>query len=298
MPRKRRAELFISLGFNKHGKTELFRELMAHLGSSNDRFEMADGVPGLVMVVFTLPGFDVVFKVIRDRFGAPKQITRDRVMNRYRLVFRHDRAGRLVDAQEYEHLSFAAHRFDPALLDQLLEACARTVVRDGDTVHIAHAYVERRVTPLDLYVQAYVGSAAEAAIIDYGRAIKDLAASGIFPGDMLLKNFGVTRHGRVVFYDYDELTTLDECTFRRLPMSDDPYDDMAAEPWFSTGPGDVFPEEFETFLGLSGRLGDVFRAHHSDIFEASAWREWQQRVAEGDRLEVFPYTREQRLAPP
>lgn len=295
MPRKRRAELFISLGFNKHGKTELFRELMVHLGSSDDRFETAAGVPGLVMVVFTLPGFDVVFKVIRDRFGAPKQITRDRVMNRYRLVFRHDRAGRLVDAQEYEHLSFAADRFDPVLLNQLLEACARTVVRDGDTVHIAHAYVERRVTPLDLYVKRYRGGAAEAAIIDYGQAIKDLAASGIFPGDMLLKNFGVTRHGRVVFYDYDELATLDDCTFRKLPMSDDPYDDMAAEPWFSVGPGDVFPEEFETFLGLSGRLGEVFRTHHSDIFEASAWREWQQRVADGDRLEVFPYTRGQRL---
>lgn len=295
MPRKRRAELFISLGFNKHGKTELFRELMEHLRSSDDRFEMAAGVPGLVMVVFTLPGFDVVFKVIRDRFGAPKQITRDRVMNRYRLVFRHDRAGRLVDAQEYEHLSFAADRFDPELLDQLLEACARTVVRDGDTIHIAHAYVERRVTPLDLYVQRYGGGAAEAAIVDYGQAIKDLAASGIFPGDMLLKNFGVTRHGRVVFYDYDELATLDDCTFRRLPMSDDPYDDMAAEPWFSVGPGDVFPEEFETFLGLSGRLREVFRTHHSDIFDAAAWREWQQLVAEGERLEVYPYTRDQRL---
>jgi isocitrate dehydrogenase kinase/phosphatase len=182
MPRKRGAELFISLGFNKHGKTELFRELMVHLRSSDDRFETAAGVPGLVMVVFTLPGFDVVFKVIRDRFGAPKQITRDRVMNRYRLVFRHDRAGRLVDAQEYEHLSFAADRFDPDLHDQLLEACARTVVRDGDTVHIAHAYVERRVTPLDLYVQRYRGGAAEAAIIDYGQAIKDLAASGSSPG--------------------------------------------------------------------------------------------------------------------
>jgi isocitrate dehydrogenase kinase/phosphatase len=295
MPRKRRAELFISLGYNKHGKTELFRELMGHLGSSQDRFEMAAGVPGLVMVVFTLPGFDVVFKVIRDRFGAPKQITRDRVMNRYRLVFRHDRAGRLVDAQEYEHLSFAADRFDPELLDQLLEACSRTVARDGDTVHIAHAYVERRVTPLDLYVHEYGGAAAEAAIVDYGQAIKDLAASGIFPGDMLLKNFGVTRHGRVVFYDYDELTTLDECTFRTIPVSDDPYDDMSAEPWFSVGPGDIFPEEFETFLGLSGRLAAVFRSHHGDVFEAAAWREWQLRVAQGDRLEVFPYTSEQRL---
>lgn len=298
MPRKRRAELFISLGFSKHGKTELFRELRNHLDSSSDRFEAAAGVPGLVMVVFTLPGFDVVFKVMRDRFGAPKQITRDRVKNRYRLVFRHDRAGRLVDAQEYEHLSFPADRFDPELLDHLVTECSRSVALDGDTVHIAHAYVERRVTPLDLYVERFGDSVAEAAILDYGQAIKDLAASGIFPGDMLLKNFGVTRHGRVVFYDYDELTTLDECTFRTIPTSDDPYDDMSADPWFSVGPGDVFPEEFATFLGLSGHLRDAFHEHHADIFEASAWRDWQRSVSDGDRLEVFPYKDEQRLVFP
>ncbi len=296
MPRKRRAELFISLGFNKHGKTELFRELMRHLESSSDRFEMAAGVQGLVMVVFTLPGFDVVFKVIRDRFGAPKQITRGRVMNRYRLVFRHDRAGRLVDAQEYEHLSFPADRFRPDLLELLLEHCARTVTIEGDTVTIAHAYVERRVTPLDVYVAEYGASAGRAAIIDYGQAIKDLAASGIFPGDMLLKNFGVTRHGRVVFYDYDELSTLDECTFRTIPVSDDPYDDMSAEPWFSVGPGDVFPEEFSTFLGLSEDLRAVFDRHHGDIFEASTWKEWQRQVAAGELMQVFPYTDDQRVA--
>ena len=295
MPRKRRAELFISLGFNKHGKTELYRELMQHLSGSSDRFELAAGVPGLVMVVFTLPGFDVVFKVIRDKFGAPKQITRDRVMNRYRLVFRHDRAGRLVDAQEYEHLTFRADRFQPDLLEVLLEHCSRTVSRTGDMVHIAHAYVERRVTPLDVYIGRHGPAAGRAAIIDYGQAIKDLAAGGIFPGDMLLKNFGVTRHGRVVFYDYDELSTLDECTFRTMPVSDDPYDELSAEPWFSVGPDDVFPEEFRTFLGLSDELRAAFERHHGEIFEAEAWREWQRRVGRGERMEVFPYTDEQRI---
>ena len=296
LPRKRRAELFTALGFSKHGKTELFRELRTHMDASPDRFEMAPGVAGLVMVVFTLPGFDVVFKVIRDRFGAPKQITRDRVMNRYRLVFRHDRAGRLVDAQEYEHLSFPADRFDPAVLATLLETCSRTVQLEGDTVNISHAYVERRVIPLDVYIDQFSkSSAVEAAIVDYGQAIRDLAASGIFPGDMLLKNFGVTRHGRVVFYDYDELTTLDECTFRRLPVSDDPLDEMSAQPWFSVGPGDIFPEEFATFLGLSPELRSVFEAHHSEVFEASAWQEWQRCGAEGDRIDIFPYTGRQRL---
>jgi isocitrate dehydrogenase kinase/phosphatase len=296
MPRKRTAELYISLGYVKHGKTELYRELRRHLGASQDLFETARGTPGLVMVVFTLHGFDVVLKVIRDRFGPPKKVTRDRVLNRYRLVFRHDRAGRLVDAQEFEHLALPRQRFDPSLLDYLLEQCSRSVNVDDDTVSIAHAYVERRVTPLDVYLKEARAPDAERAILDYGQAIKDMAASGIFPGDMLMKNFGVTRHGRVVFYDYDELQTLDEIRFRTLPETDDPTDSMASEPWFPVGPDDVFPEEFRRFLGLGGRLREVFESRHADLFDPVTWQRWQQAMAAGQRMEIFPYRSEVRLA--
>jgi isocitrate dehydrogenase kinase/phosphatase len=294
MPRKRIAELYTSIGHNKHGKTELYRQLRRHMLITGDHFSTAPGTAGLVMVVFTLPGFDVVFKVIRDRFGAPKQLTRDRVRNRYRLVFRHDRAGRLVDAQEFEHLAFDRSRFDDDLLTTLAGTCSRTVMIEDDTVTIGHAYVERRVTPLDIFIQHGEPEAVEEAIIDYGQAIKDMAASGIFPGDMLLKNFGVTRHGRVVFYDYDELTTLDECTFRELPPALD--DEVAAEPWFSVGPCDVFPEEFERFLGLSPHLRDTLLHHHGDLFQASTWRRWQDQVAAGEIIEIFPYRDDERLA--
>ena len=297
MPRKRTAELYISLGYTKHGKTELYRELRRHLAVSPDRFVFARGTPGLVMVVFTLPGFDIVVKVIRDRFGAPKTITRDRVLNRYRLVFRHDRAGRLVDAQEFEHLSLPRDRFDPELLEYLSTECARTVTVDVDTVTISHAYLERRVTPLDVYLREARTEDAERAIDDYGQAIKDMAASGIFPGDMLLKNFGVTRHGRVVFYDYDELQTLAECRFRRLPEPADPMEAMSAEPWFSVGPEDIFPEEFRRFLGLSGRLREIFEDKHADLFDPVTWQEWQRRVATGERMEIFAYRDDVRLVP-
>lgn len=295
MPRKRTAELYISLGYTKHGKTELYRELRRHLSVSPDRFVATRGTPGLVMVVFTLPGFDVVLKIIRDRFGAPKTVTRDRVLNRYRLVFRHDRAGRMVDAQEFEYLTLPRDRFDPDLLAYLTEHCSRTVDVGGDTVTIRHAYVERRVTPLDVYLKEARLSDAERAIDDYGQAIKDMAASGIFPGDMLMKNFGVTRHGRVVFYDYDELQTLEECNFRSLPDTDDAADAMSAQPWFPVGPDDVFPEEFRNFLGLQGRLREVFEAKHADIFEAATWQRWQKMRADGQRIEIFAYRDDARL---
>jgi isocitrate dehydrogenase kinase/phosphatase len=289
MPRKRRAELYISLGHNKHGKTELYRELRRHMTLSGEKFQTARGTQGLVMMVFTLPGFDVVLKVIRDRFGEPKKLTRDHVLSRYKLVFRHDRAGRLVDAQEYDHLEFPRSRFDESLLETLASECGRSVEVTDTTVGIAHAYVERRVTPLDVFLAEAQLEAAEAAVIDYGSAIKELAASGIFPGDMLLKNFGVTRHGRVVFYDYDELTTLDECNFRTLPVASSYDDEMSAEPWFAVGPDDVFPQEFATFLGIQGELRRTFMDRHADIFDPATWRSWQARVGRGELIEIIPY---------
>lgn len=289
MPRKRLAELYISLGHNKHGKTALYRELRGHLASSGDRFLLARGTRGLVMVVFTLPGFDVVFKVIKDRFPPQKTITRAHVKDRYRFVFHHDRAGRLVDAQEFSYLALPADRFEEEVVAALSDECGRSVSIEGDTLTISHCYVERRVIPLDIYLRDADPTLAREVIVDYGNAIRELAASGIFPGDLLLKNFGVTRHGRVVFYDYDELTSLADCHFRRMP------EDHDGEPWFGVGPGDVFPEEFATFLGVQGDVRDEFVGRHGDLFEAEWWTSVQGRVAGGELIEIYPYEERARL---
>jgi isocitrate dehydrogenase kinase/phosphatase len=175
------------------------------------------------------------------------------------------------------------------------EEAGRTVVVGEDQVVVRHSYFERRVIPLDIYLREADLDLARSAIIDYGAGIKELAASGIFPGDLLLKNFGVTRHGRVVFYDYDELTTIDRCVFRHLPDTDNPEDEMAAEPWFAVGADDVFPEEFVRFLGVEGELRDAFLQHHSDLFTADWWQQVQKRVAAGEMIDVFPYQPQQRL---
>jgi len=294
MPRKRPAEIYISLGHNKHGKTALYRELRRHLLTTPDRFTLARGARGLVMVVFTLPGFDVVFKVIKDRFPPQKSTTRSQVKEKYRYVFNHDRAGRLVDAQEFAYLALPKERFEPEVLDVLTRECERSVEVGEETVTIRHCYVERRVIPLDLFVREADETLAREAIVDYGSAIRDLAASGIFPGDLLLKNFGVTRHGRVVFYDYDEISPLDDVKFR--PMPEQPGELPAAEPWFAIGPNDVFPSEFSTFLGVQGEIRHAFTAYHADLFDHRWWRSMQERVERGELIEVFPYERRARLA--
>lgn len=295
MPRKRIAELYIAIGQNKHGKTELYRDLLRHLNSTDERFEHVPGISGLVMVVFGMPGYDDVFKVIRDRFPPPKRTSRSKIMEKYQLVSQHDRAGRLIDAQNFQHLSFDRNRFDPALLDELLTDASRTVRVEGDTVIMSHLYVERRVIPLDLYAREAIPGAAASAIVDYGQAIKDLACTNIFPGDLLTKNFGVTRHGRVVFYDYDELTPLTEVVFREIPEPRHEDEALAETPWFSVGDRDVFPEEHERFLGLTEELRDQFRARHGDLFEVEPWKAIQKRIAAGELIEIFPYDDAARL---
>jgi isocitrate dehydrogenase kinase/phosphatase len=295
MPRKRVAEIYIAIGQNKHGKTELYRDLLRHLRSTEEKFEPAPGTKGLVMIVFTMPGYDDVFKVIRDTFPPPKRATRRSVMGKYRMVFQHDRAGRLMDAQDFQHLEFHRSRFSDAVLDELLSTAAGTVRLEGDSVVMSHVYVERRVVPLDLYVREAARPAAADAVVDFGQAIKDLASTNIFPGDLLPKNFGVTRHGRVVFYDYDELSPLTEVNFRALPLPRDEADALATDPWFPVGDHDVFPEEHESFLGLTPELRQVFLAHHADLFSVEAWRAIQQRIRSGELIEVFPYRQDARL---
>jgi isocitrate dehydrogenase kinase/phosphatase len=265
-------ELYTVLGRAKQGKTERYFALRRHLDVSFDTFVHAPGQRGLVMIVFTLPSHDLVFKVIRDRFGAPKNSTRSEVMERYQLVFHHDRAGRLVDAQEFNRLRLPRARFMPGLLDELLTQAEQSCRPDGDDLIIEHCYIERRLRPLDLYLREADPSDAEAALIDYGQALRDLAAADVFPGDLLLKNFGVTRHGRVIFYDYDELCALSDCVFRDLPVPRTDEEETSAEPWFYVGPSDVFPEEWLTFLSIPQDLRELFLQHHGELLTAAWWR--------------------------
>jgi isocitrate dehydrogenase kinase/phosphatase len=248
------------------------------------------------MLVFTLPSYDVVFKLIKDRFDFPKESNRAEVMRRYRLVFEHDRAGRLIEAHEFEHLRIARDRFEPALLEELQRDAAETVRLEGDDVVIAHAYVERRIRPLNLFLAEAGTEAVVAAAHDYGQAIKDLAASNIFPGDIFTKNFGVTRHGRVVFYDYDELCFVTDCNFRDLPQATTHEEEMSSEPWYSVRANDIFPEEFPNFLSLPGPSRAALLERHGDLFEASFWREVQRKLREGEIPPVLPYDHERQLS--
>ena len=295
MPLKRVDELYTAIGFNKHGKTELYRSLMAELERPEARFAFAEGDEGMVMAVFTLPSWSVIFKIIKDTFGAPKNTTRQAVMEKYHFVFVRDRVGRLADAQEFEHLEFPRRCFPDELLEYLISVAGATVRVEDDRVIVRQLYTERRVTPLNLFLRDADEAAACEVVIDYGNAIKDLAAADIFTGDMLLKNFGVTRNGRVICYDYDELCLLSECRFRRLPEPTSLEEELAAEPWFHVGEMDVFPEEFRAFLVPPGPVRDVFLTAHGDLLEVGFWQGVQQRLTAGEVVDVYPYRRSARL---
>jgi isocitrate dehydrogenase kinase/phosphatase len=275
MPGKPVDELYTILGRAKQGKTERYHALRRHLAQSFDVFVHAPGQRGLVMIVFTLPSHDLVFKVIRDRFGPPKNTTRAEVMDRYKWVFEHDRVGRLVDAQEYRQLRLPRARFMPALLQELLSEAGSVCRLDGDDLIVGHCYIERRLRPLDLFLREADSAAAERALLDYGDALRELAGIDVFPGDLLLKNFGVTSEGKVVFYDYDEVTSMRDCNFRELPVASSEEEEFSAEPWFFVGPADVFPEQWLPFLGIPGELLDSFNDRHGELLTPQWWRSVQ-----------------------
>ena len=291
LPGKHIAELYTSIGFYKHGKSEFYRALINHLATTDDRFIMAPGVRGMVMTVFTLPGFNTVFKLIKDKFSPSKNVNRATVIEKYRLVKSVDRVGRMADTQEFADFRFPLSKFEPECLAELLDVAPSTVEVEGDTVLIRHCWTERRMTPLNLYLENANPAQIREALDDYGLAIKQLAAANIFPGDMLLKNFGVTRHGRVVFYDYDEICFLTEANFRHIPQPRTPEDEMASEPWYSIGPLDVFPEEFPPFLFADASQRRLFDELHGEIYDADYWKALQASIASGKVIDVFPYRR-------
>lgn len=292
LPGKHIAELYTSIGFYKQGKSEFYRALIDHLATTDDRFIMAPGVRGMVMSVFTLPGFNTVFKVIKDRFSPTKSVNRATVVEKYRLVKNVDRVGRMADTQEFADFRFPRSKFDPDCLAELLEVAPSTVEVQGDTVLIRHSWTERRMTPLNIYLEHASEQQMREVLEDYGLAIKQLAAANIFPGDMLLKNFGVTRHGRVVFYDYDEICFLTEVNFRYIPEPRYPEDEMASEPWYSVGANDVFPEEFPRFLFADIQQRRLFARLHGELYDADYWKGLQDAIRQGKVIDVFPYRRQ------
>jgi isocitrate dehydrogenase kinase/phosphatase len=296
MPRKTRAELYSQVGLQKHGKTLFYRDLLLHLRHSSDRFRIAPGIKGMVMLVFDLPSFPFVFKAIKDFFPPPKETSRELVMSKYLLVKQHDRVGRMADTLEFSNVAFPRQRFDEALIAELKHFCGSLVEDDGETLVLRHVYIERRMVPLNIYLQEATPAQIEQAVVEYGNAIKDLVSANIFPGDMLWKNFGVTRHGKVVFYDYDEIEYLTDCRFRRVPEPRNEEEEMSGEIWYAVQAKDVFPETFAPFLLGNPVVRDVFMQRHADLLDAAFWQRHQERIRSGDVHDVFPYDASKRFS--
>lgn len=296
LPNKELAELYNAIGLNKHGKTEFYRSFVEHLTHSSDQFVLAPGIKGMVMSVFTLPSYEIVFKVIKDRFDPPKDMSRETVKEKYRLVSRHDRVGRIADTQEYSYFHFPRERFSAELIEELKTVAPSVLEFTATEIIIKHLYTERKMTPLNLYLGNANAEQTEEVMDEYGNAIKQIASANIFPGDMLLKNFGVTRHGRVVFYDYDEICFLHECHFRKIPEPQTEEQALSSTPWYNVGPNDIFPEEFRLFFTGNPLARRLFEKHHSDLYDAAFWQNLQKNIAAGKVEDMFPYRRKKRFS--
>jgi isocitrate dehydrogenase kinase/phosphatase len=295
MPRKPRGELYSAIGLQKHGKNLFYRDFLFHLRHSTDKFRIAPGIKGMVMLVFDLPSYPFVFKIIKDYFPPQKETTRELIMSKYQLVKQHDRVGRMADSLEFTNVAFPRQRFDDELLAEIKKFSPSVMEEEGDALIVKHLYIERRMIPLNIYIQEAEGESLEHAVIEYGNALKDLVAANIFPGDMLWKNFGVTRNGKVVFYDYDEIEYVTDCNFRAVPEPRNEEEEMSGEVWYNVGPHDVFPETFGPFLLGDPRVRAIFMKHHADLLEASFWQGHKERIKAGYVHDVFPYDRSRRF---
>ncbi|PMS36504.1 isocitrate dehydrogenase kinase/phosphatase [Trinickia symbiotica] len=295
MPGKPKAEIYTSVGLQKQGKNLFYRDLLKHLSHSSDQFIIAPGIKGLVMIVFTLPSFPYVFKLIKDSFPAPKDTTREKIQEKYLLVKRHDRLGRMADTLEYSSVALPLARLDDALLRELEREAPSMIEYEGDCVIIRHVYIERRMVPLNMFLQNGTEADIEHAVKEYGDAVKELIQANIFPGDLLYKNFGVTRHGRVVFYDYDEIEYLTDCNVRHVPQAQSEEDELSAETWYAVGPNDIFPETYGTFLLGDPTVRRYFMRHHADIFDPALWQRHKEQLLKGELPDFFPYDRNARF---
>ncbi len=295
LPEKSIAELYMSIGCQKHGKTEYYREYLAFMNFSSEQFIEAPGVKGMVMLVFTLPTYDRVFKVIKDRFAPQKTMTAERVKECYRLVKEHDRVGRMADTQEFENFVIDKKRISNDLMAILEQEIPNKLEDLGDKLLISHLYMERRMTPLNIYMEQCDDKQLKAVVEDYVQALKELIAANIFPGDMLFKNFGVTRHHRVIFYDYDEISYMTDMNFRAIPPARYPEDELASEPWYSVAENDVFPEEFRYFLCCDKQVCHYFEAQHRDLLSPEYWQQQQQRIKQGYIEDVYAYPQSKRF---
>lgn len=296
LPSKSTADLYTAIGFHKQGKAEFYRDFLYHLRHSSDKLKIAPGIKGMVMVVFTLPSYPYVFKVIKDKFPAPKETTRKKVIEQYRRVKLHDRVGRMADTWEFSFAAFPLDRFKQSLLDELRKEIPSQITEEDGHIIIEKIFIEHRLNPLNLFLHDASPDDAKRALQEYGDAIKEISASGIFPGDLLVKNFGVTRHKRVIFYDYDEIVPMDQCNFRKIPPPRNPEDEMADTPWYSVAPNDIFPEEFAWFLLTDPTLRATLRKLHPDLFDYQYWQQIQQAVKDGFFPDIIPYSKDIRFA--
>ena len=295
LPGKTRADLYTSIGFQKQGKTLFYREFLHHLEHSTDKLITAPGIKGMVMSVFTLPSYPYVFKVIKDHFAPPKTTDRATVKAKYQTVKMHDRVGRMADTLEFSHVAFPVERFSDELLEALQREITSSIYIDGGFVIIRHLYIERRMVPFNIFLDHADEAMLERVVISYGNAIKEMIAANIFPGDMLLKNFGVTRQNRVVFYDYDEICHMDEIKIRAIPKARSVEEEMAGEPWFHADENDFFPEQFECFVANHPGFKERFLAHHGDLLEPAYWKKVQDDILQNKRYDVFPYPQHKRF---
>lgn len=295
LPNKNRIDFLAAIGFHNPAKEYLKASLRAKLARPNAHFDFAIGVKGNATDVFSVTGFPFVFKIPRELSKKIDFVGRERIIENYRYVHRIDRVGRMLDGLRFQNMRFKKTNFTPELLAYLQENSPSHVRGEGDDVVFDDIFVQKKVIPLNVYLERADDKHTRSALIGLGECIKELISVGIFPGDLMAKNFGVDSDGKVVYYDYDDVDSVSKFQFRNIPAArNDDEETMALTDRITAGDYDIFPEQIATFL-LRPKDLEMFRLYHADLLRAEGWNKLKQSYESGEIPDLFPYPESKRL---
>ena len=293
IPKRTLGLSYSTIGFNHFGKVAVMEELKEELLSNDGKFDFAIGFKGTVAIGFQSRQSGYNLKVIRNspteqyKWGMFEGVPS--VLEKYSRVHVINRTGSMLDNIIFYRVKLERIWFTNALLEELLNEASECVTLQGNFLFFRHLIVQRRLTPLPVYLETSSQAESEAAVINLGHCIKNNMAANIFNKDLDARNYGVGVFGGVYLFDYDALEKFTEVKIRTNQNQFEGEEEIPE--WFFEDGVVFLPEEIESGLRIPSRsLRRLFREVHGDLLQVGYYERIQDelRVGKVPSVRVYP----------
>ena len=273
-------------------------ELTEELTANNSVFDTAIGFQGTVAIGFQSLNSSYSLKVIRNRpteqYKWGKFDGIESVLSKYSRVHQINRTGSMLDNIIYYNVKLHRDWFSPLLVHELLKDASESVVSYDDSILFKHLIVQRRVTPLPVYLTTASQAEKEKVMVNLGHCIKNNTAANIFNKDLDARNYGVSQYQKIYLFDYDALELFTDVKIRTNQERVEGEEDVPE--WFFEDGAVFLPEEIESGLRIQDRgLRRFFREVHGDLMQAAYWEQIQDQLRQDKVPPVRVYPENNKL---